>query len=186
MKTVLTLALAAVVLIAAAPHKPQGPLRFGIDVQGKQINGPSPTDCDDPASLKVGEPTVRVDDQRITAELIVSNPTAKPLRVLVNPYGGGFPYGGSTPFLVRFPYDQKVVTYTGPQFPPPSPPFQMTVVFPPKAQVLFYMDIGLENYTWEGTPEVGLTWGFYFAKGKPSEGKVSVRLVKKPVPQVSP
>ena len=123
MKTVLTLALAAVVLIAAAPHKPQGPLRFGIDVQGKQINGPSPTDCDDPASLKVGEPTVRVDDQRITAELIVSNPTAKPLRVLVNPYGGGFPYGGSTPFLVRFPYDQKVVTYTGPQFPPPSPPF---------------------------------------------------------------
>ena len=172
--------LALASLTAATPHKPKTPppLRFGIDVLGTQINGPSPTDTDDPAPLKVGVPTVRTDGQRIVGELIVGNPSAKPVRILVNPYGGGFPYGGSTPFLLQFENNQKVVTYVGPQFPPPSPPFQMTVVFPPKAQVLFSMDIGLENYTWQGEPDVGLKWGFHFATAKAPEGKLTVRLPK--------
>ena len=169
------LSAALLVFAAAAPAKEPPMLRFGTDV--KPTPSDSPPAGDDPAPLKVGAPTVKVEGGKVLGELVVENPTDKALRVTVNPYGGSFPYGGTSPFTLGFG-GEPAVKYSGELF-PPEPPRPLAIEFPAKARVLFTADVTLKDYTWAGAPEVGLTWGFYFAKGKPVEGTVKVRLPKK-------
>ncbi len=110
------------------------------------------------------------------AELVVENPTEKTVRVVVNPYGGAFPYGGTSPFTLGLG-GEPAVKYTGKLY-PPEPPRPLAIDFPAKARVRFSASIELENYGWEGEPQVTPTWGFYFAR-KPVEGRLGLRLPKK-------
>jgi hypothetical protein len=162
------------VLLAATPAKEPVMLNFGAEVQGTPTLDTSVGA--DPSPLKVAVPEVRVEGGRILGELVVENPTDKALRVVVNPYGGAFPYGGTSPFTLGF-RGEPAVKYTGKLY-PPEPPRPLLIEFPGKARVRFTATIDLANYGWEGEPQVTLNWGFYFAR-KPVEGKLALRLPKK-------
>jgi len=50
---------------------------------------------------------------------------------------------------------------------------------PARSKVRFTAEVALADYSWDGTPEVSVGWGFSFAKGKPPEGRGRVRLPRK-------
>jgi len=162
-------------LLAAAPAKEAPVLRFGTDVTGTHTLDPG--SGDDPKPLKVGAPVVKVEGGKVLGELVVENPTEKPIRVVVSPYGGAFPYGGASPFTLGLG-GEPAVKYTGQLF-PPAPPRPMVIEFPARSKVLFPAEIALANYTWAGELEATLVWGFYFSKAPPVEGKIRVRLPRK-------
>lgn len=162
------------VLLAAMPATEPVMLDFGAEVQGTPTLDASVGA--DPSPLKVGVPKARVEGGRILGELVAENPTDKVLRVVVNPYGGAFPYGGTSPFTLGLG-GEPAVKYTG-QLYPPAPPRPLLIEFPAKTRVRFTATIELQNYGWEGEPQVTLNWGFYFAR-KPVEGKLALRLPKK-------
>lgn len=150
-------------------------LRFGTELKASPAKDGD--QGDDPAPIRVGTPAVRVEGGKVLGELVVENTADKPVRIVVNPYGGAFPYGGTSPFTLGFG-GEPAVTYTGELF-PPEPPMPIAIEFPAHAKVLFTAEIELANYTWKGELEAKPNWGFYFARGKPVEGVAKVKLPRK-------
>jgi hypothetical protein len=86
----------------------------------------------------------------------------KEFALIVNPYGGEYPYGGTNPFRVSFSQsNQDVIEYVGPQS-PPEPPLPMEIVVPADSRMSFVSEISLKLFRWHGTPEVLLDWAFYY------------------------
>ncbi len=97
--------------------------------------------------------------------------------LVVNPYGGAFPYGGTNPFRIFFA-SPDVPKYSGRLY-PPSPPLPLAITVPARSSIVFEATIDLDNYTWEGTPEVVLYWAFYYLKAPYPEGELKIQLPKK-------
>lgn len=176
----LCVAALSVLLVNAAPSTLEPPKeppmpRFGTDVKARPA--PDGDRGEDPAPIKVGTPSVKADQKQVSGELVVENTSDKPVRIVVNPYGGGFPYGGTSPFTLGFGAD-PTVKYVGELY-PPEPPRPISIEFPARAKVLFTATIPLDKYSWPDGHEGTLAWGFYFAKGKPVEGRVKVKLPRK-------
>jgi hypothetical protein len=157
---------------------------FGTDIRGRVV-APDPSTwplsaadaalaATQNATLGVAPPTAQVIDDVIIARMSVTNPTNRVVSIVVNPLGGTFPYGGDSPFLLRFG-SSAPVTYTGRLF-PPAPPVPMRIDLPPETRVTFDATIALASWTWSGNPTVPLDWGFHFAAGTAPGGAVSVTL----------
>ena len=149
-------------------------LVFGKQVKAAPAEGVRGAD---PAPLKVAPPAARLDGKRILAALVVENPTEQALTVVANPYGGAFPYGGDHPFTLSFTQPSPA-TYSGRLY-PPDPPLPVALTFPARSRVEFTAQIDLKDWTWQGEPEVELTWGFHFVDGPSRGGKVKLRLPKR-------
>jgi hypothetical protein len=151
-------------------------LEFGKDVRGRTVKD---AEAEGGASaavdhLTVTAPALAITDDAIVGHLVVTNTTDAVVSVVVAPYGGAFPYGGDSPFLLRFaPSD--AIRYTGELFPPGPPPY-MRIDFPPGATVAFSAIIGLAPWAWDGSPMVALRWGFHFASGQSPEGILTIQL----------
>ncbi|HEY3452854.1 MAG TPA: hypothetical protein VGK67_41310 [Myxococcales bacterium] len=172
----LSVALVAALLVNAAPPAKEPPmLRFGTDLRATPVKDGDKGE--DPKPIQVGAPKVKVEGKQVVGELVVENTSDRAVRIVVNPYGGGFPYGGTSPFTLGFGAD-PMVKYAGELY-PPEPPAPLAIEFPAKAKVLFTATIPLQKYTWPDGHEGKLAWGFYFAKGKPVEGEAKVKLPKK-------
>jgi hypothetical protein len=149
---------------------------FGTDVRGRAV-APNPATWQlsgGESALVVAPPTVQIIDGVIVARMSVTNPTDQVVSIVVNPFGGTFPYGGDSPFTLGFG-PSAPVTYTGQRF-PPAPPVPIRIDFPPDTQVTFEATIRLERWAWSGTPTVRLEWGFHFASGTAPGGDLSVAL----------
>ena len=147
---------------------------FGTDLHGRQVTQNRVTwrfpaaevavaSGTQRAALVFGAPTTQVTDKVIRAHLSVTNPTDQVVPIVVFPSGGAFPYGGTTPFTLRF-NAASPVKYTGQLF-PPAPPLPMHIDFPPMTEVRFEAIVGLKPWSWADDPEVSLDWGFRFASG---------------------
>jgi hypothetical protein len=159
---------------------------FGTDIRGRAAVDPATGYPWPPESavvisarsaqsaLLVVAPTARVIDDVIIARMSVTNPTNQVVSIVVNPYGGAFPYGGDTPFTLRFG-SSAPVTYAGKLY-PPAPPVPIHIDFPPQTEVTFEATIKLSPWAWSGNPTVPLDWGFHFASGKTPSGNLSVQL----------
>ena len=138
-------------------------LLFGSDVRGTTVLDveavrSAPVAID---RLTIARPTVAVTSSSIAARLRVTNATAAVVTLVTFPVGGPFPYGGTTPFSLRFA-PSEAVRYDGQLFPPGPPPF-MRIAFPPQATVVFDAVIDLTPWLWEGSPVVDLLWSFNVA-----------------------
>ncbi len=99
--------------------------------------------------------------------------------LVVNPYGGEFPCGGTTPFRISFSQSgESMIKYVGPRF-SPEPPSPMEIVVPAKSKIIFIADMPLDLYEWEGAPEVLIDWAFYYFKEPYLKGTFRVILPKK-------
>ena len=99
--------------------------------------------------------------------------------LIVNPLGGAFPYGGTNPFGISFSRSfQDTVKYVGPRF-PPEPPSPMEIMIHEKSKIIFFSDIPLGLYEWQGKPEVSFDWAFYFYKEPYLRGTLKVILPMK-------
>ena len=107
------------------------------------------------------------------------NRSSQPFDLIVNPYGGSFPYGGDSPFRLSLSRAaQEVVRYSGELF-PPEPPRPMLIKLPASSCVQFDAHIDLENYTYEGSPEVTLDWAFHYFEGQHPAGSVKLQLPRR-------
>jgi hypothetical protein len=149
---------------------------FGKDIDGRTVGHTEvehvPADAVD--RLTVTGPTLSITDDAIVGHLVVTNRSDLVVSAVVGPYGGRFPYGGDSPFLLRFA-PSEVIRYTGELFPPAPPPY-MRIDFPPGATVAFGAIIDLAPWAWDGSPRVALRWGFHFAAGQSPEGTLTVQL----------
>ena len=152
-------------------------LLFGSDVHGTTVLDveaarSAPVAID---RLTVAGPTVTLASSSIAARIRVTNASDALVTVVTFPVGGPFPYGGTTPFSLRFA-TSEAVRYDGQLFPPGPPPF-MRIAFPPRATVVFDAVIDLAPWRWEGSPVVELIWGFNLtAFEKSPGGTVAVEL----------
>jgi hypothetical protein len=125
-------------------------------------------------ALLVVAPTAQIIDNVIIARMSVANPTDEVVSIVVNPFGGTFPYGGDSPFTLGFSRSGPV-TYAGELF-PPAPPVPIHIDFPPQTEVTFEATIQLARWSWSGNPTVPLEWAFHFAAGPTPSGTLSVQL----------
>lgn len=138
-----------------------------------------------PARLRVSvkQPVVR--DNAVIAEAELVNEGSE-FVLVVNPYGGAFPYGGTNPFSISFA-SSDVVKYSG-QLYPPCPPMPLAITVPARSSTVFSARIDLDNYTWEGRPEVDLAWAFYYLKAPYPEGMLKIvlpgKIHRKPEPPI--
>ena len=162
---------------------------FGTDIRGRAVALNPTTGFPDEAriangaqntTLLVVAPTAQIIDDVIIARMSVTNPTDEVVSIVVNPFGGTFPYGGDSPFTLRFS-SSAPVTYAGKLF-PPAPPLPVHVDFPPNTEVTFEAIIALKPWVWSGNPTVTLDWGFHFASGTTPGGNLSLQLPLKERP----
>ena len=129
-----------------------------------------------PKTLKVTVGKVRISSGKILISALVSSSSRRPFSLVVNPYGGSFPYGGDNPFSLRLSAAaREVVKYSGELF-PPEPPRPMLIQLPASSCTQFEAQIDLSNYTYRGAPRVTLEWNFYYFDGKHPQGTVEVQL----------
>jgi hypothetical protein len=152
-------------------------LEFGKDVHGRTIygdadRGPAAAAAVDHLTVKV--PTLALTDDAIVGHLVVTNTSDVVVSVVVAPFGGAFPYGGDSPFLLRFA-PSEAIRYTGELFPPGPRPY-MRIDVPPRATVAFDAIIDLAHWAWDGSPVVALRWGFHVAAGQSPEGTLTIQL----------
>ncbi len=172
--------VATLVAVGACATTPEGSpmksLQFGRDVKGQTVGDPQTLDGGlGPGALRVGVPTVRVAWGKLEALLVVENPSAAPVTVVVLPVGGAFPYGGDSPFFARFTHG---VRYTGQLF-PPEPPLPMRITFPARSQVSFPATVDLAPWAWKGAVDATLEWGFVFFGSPSPHGTLTVHLPAK-------
>lgn len=133
---------------------------------------------------------VDVAAQRITAALKVTNSGEVPVELPVFPCGGEpFPYGGSSPFLVRIDFSdqatQDAIRYTGILYPPaPPPPMKMTL--PAISRTRFVASIDLGAYTYLGEPQIKLRWSFCIYNGPSKTGNFFIKLPRRDTPERIP
>jgi hypothetical protein len=149
-------------------------LEFGKDIHGRTVDDAEVerVPADAVARLTVTGPTLSIADDAIVGHLVVTNRGDLVVPAVVGPYGGRFPYGGDSPFLLRFA-PSEAIRYTGELFPPAPPPF-MRIDFPAGAEVAFGAIIDLAPWSWDGSPVVALCWGFHFATGRSPQGTVTI------------
>ena len=152
-------------------------LRFPQQVKGRLIDGKQArARFVAPGRLKVTVGRARVRRNQVELSALVRNPSGRPFSLVVNPYGGSFPYGGDSPFALGLTAEaSKVVKYSGKRY-PPEPPRPMLIQIPATSCVQFDARIDLGNYTYRGAPRVKLSWAFYYFKGEHPKGTVEVRL----------
>jgi hypothetical protein len=152
-------------------------LEFGRDVHGRTIYGEAdrgPAAAAAVAHLTVTAPTLALADDAIVGRMVVTNTTDAVVSVVVAPFGGTFPYGGDSPFLLRFA-PCETIRYAGELFPPAPPPY-MRLDFPGGTTVAFRAILDLAPWAWEGSPVATLRWGFHFAAGQSPEGTLTIQL----------
>ncbi len=124
--------------------------------------------------VSVKQPVIR--DNVIIAEAELVN-EGDQFVLVVNPYGGAFPYGGTSPFRISFG-SPDVLKYSG-QLYPPSPPMPLAITVPARSSAVFQAEINLDDYSWEGTPDAVIDWAFYYLKAPYPKGKLKIVLPKK-------
>jgi len=169
----LLIAIAATALLAAAQEPRMTRLIFGAEVKGERVTAPVPEADSANNALAVSDAVVKVEKDRVVAEVVVTNPTAAPVVATLMPYGGAFPYGGTSPLTLAF--NDPQVKYTGKAF-PPEPPAPIRVRFPANSQTVFTASIELKNWAWDASPSVKVRWGFHGLRGALREGATSVTL----------
>ncbi len=129
-----------------------------------------------PKELKVTVSQARISGSRIQISALLQNRSRRPFSLVVNPYGGSFPYGGDNPLILKFSRAaNEVVKYSGRLY-PPEPPRPMVIQLPASGCVQFEAHIDLSNYTYKGSPKVTLDWAFYYFEGKHPKGSVEIQL----------
>lgn len=131
-------------------------------------------------SLQFDLNTITITPERISATLTIAHTGTQPLELIVLPCGGHpFPYGGSSPFLLKMDYSDKVtsdtIRYTGVLY-PPAPPPPATLEIPPRSRTHFAAELDLTSYTYQGTPEIRLAWSFCLYGSPLIQGTVTARL----------
>jgi hypothetical protein len=148
---------------------------FGPDIRGVEVDDASAMgSCTQAHRLLVVAPTARILGDAIIARVAVTNPSDEVVPIVVNPYGGTFPYGGDSPFTLQFSASAPV-TYAGELFPEEAP-LPMHIDCPSNTEVTFEATIELHRWTWSGEPTVSLDWGFHFAAGTTPGGGLTLRL----------
>lgn len=152
-------------------------LRFPGQVKGRLIDGKQArARFVAPKALGVTVGRARVRGKRIELSALLRNTSERPFDLVVNPYGGSFPYGGDSPLGLGFSAEaSKAVTYSGKRY-PPAPPMPMLITIPAARCVQFDAHVDLSNYTYKGSPKVTLSWAFYYFRGVHPKGTVAVRL----------
>lgn len=132
-----------------------------------------------PRHIQVTVGKARVVGSTIVLSALLKNRSPKAFSLVVNPYGGKFPYGGDNPFRTALsPAARALVKYSGELF-PPGPPSPMLIQVPASSCVRFNAKLDLSRYTYSGSPKVTLEWGFHYYKGKHPKGSVQVQLPKR-------
>jgi hypothetical protein len=127
-----------------------------------------------PSGLVVNPAVARVAGGKIVAGMTMENPGSKPVQLIVNPYGGPFPYGGTNPFRIELAASAPV-GYTGETFPPEAP-LPMRIEIPARSRVSFAAEIDLALYAWHGSPEIELGWAFHYFEGPAPGGTIRLTL----------
>jgi len=152
-------------------------LSFPKEIKWRMVDGKEARDrFVAPKWLKVTVGRARVRRNQIELSALLQNRSDKPFPLVVNPYGGSFPYGGDNPFALGFSRAaSEVVKYSGKRY-PPGPPRPMVIQIPATCCVQFDARIDLGKHTYRGSPKVTLDWAFYYFKGPHPNGTVEVQL----------
>jgi len=117
-------------------------------------------------------------NNNLVAQLELAN-TGDDFLLIVNPYGGEFPYGGTSPFSVDIsPSNGNTIKYVG-QLYPPAPPMSMQIDVEANSKLIFLAKIPLDKYVWQGTPEILLNWTFYYYQEPYPKGTIKLVLPEK-------
>ena len=169
-----------------SPRQPHGKktmktLEFPQGITTKSISDKEATErYQQPEKLKFeGPQEIKRKRETFLLEAFLINESEEIQKVIVMPFGGSFPYGGESPFYVRFSPSAGKKIRSKETYPPPEPPLPMEIRIPAKSRIRFPGEVHLKHYTYEGSPTVEIEWGFYFSQEPFPKGKFEVTLPKR-------